>query len=465
MRSITPTAVGGRYKDLADIVRNLLDTVRSGTGAGTPTLQQVTTADSVTTRSVKLSGDSVKLWVGNLSTYYARMFNGGIEAMYGTSRRAAIGVGGSGSYGIVDLRNGANISYIVPSLASHAVSPYYDTLPDASGKLALTTQLPDTSQVLFWSDTLGVIATNADINNASALALKYSDTARGTGRVSSRYFTDSIRTAWMWKNTLNTFGDTGRLIVAGSQPITLGNNGRNYMFVDTGTGITAQAPSAASTLINLYNQAGASLFRVIPGTVYLSAATISVSGNITSTQAITSTASVQGSSISATNGASTLTRNTSTRGCPLIVNQNNTGANVGKNFSLQEGGVDVDTAYHGILTVKGLAGGFGSPTIADSSGVAGTTVSLVSGSNDLFGTVIITLTNPVTNASIARVTFLQSSAQTPQGITLTPVNDAAAGIKIIPVRSLWSTTGFTVRGVGLINPGTYEFTYVIGKLP
>jgi hypothetical protein len=467
---ITPANHAARENEGLDIMSIVVDSLRaiSRSTTDTPTLQIVTTKDSTTTHSIYLNGDSVKVRIGNASSYYGRIFQGGFEMMNGINHRADIGYGGSGNYGIIGLQYGNsynNRNWIVPSPASHTINPYYDTLPTGSGTLVLTGQLLDTGSILVLSDTNSFIRTIAASNTANALNIKYVDTNRATGLMSSRYLLDSIRTSWMWKNTPNTFSDTPRLVSTGSRPILIGNNGWRYISIDTGTGYVAQAPTAGSTLMDLRNQAGASLWRVVPGTIFLSAATINVTGSITSTQGITSSASVQGSSIIASNGASTLTRNTSTRGCPLIVNQNNTGANAGKNFSLQEGGIDVDTAYRGIITAKGIAGGFGTPTISDSSGVGGTTVSLVAGSTDVFGTAIITLTNPVTNGSLARITFLQVSATTPQGITITAVNDAATGVKIIPIRSLWSTTGFTLRGVGLVNPGTYELTYIIGKLP
>ena len=165
---IKPYNIGSRYKDLSAIVKNLVDTVRSG-GGGVDSFQTVVARGKNSNRGIRfgsgaditsLAMDSTGITTKPTLTNFARFNSTGVIA-FTSGGRYDYSYNGFTRY---DLSSGFNTRVYIPSTAS---SDKTVTIQDKSGTLALTTDIPDTTRYLLKSDTTSLLVTHADLNTHS----------------------------------------------------------------------------------------------------------------------------------------------------------------------------------------------------------------------------------------------------------------------------------------------------------
>jgi len=403
VNSIKATTVGTRYKDLADIVKSLVDTVRANVtvATDTPTFQQTIIEDSVTSKGFTVTGDSTKVRIVNGSNEI-KLHNPGIFTYLLGKVKMALGFGGSGStsYGTQLFYYGDSLSYnqIYPAQQNHVSTPYADTLPYGSGRFARTIDYPDTSTMVLFSDTLTNIATRRQLRDTAAANRTF---------VANNY----------WNHELaQTLGHTGKLLAADSQAMVMGSENivRDSMVANGSQRIINSNSTTASSgtsyglhLIDTNNVTGSSTRAGLQITTVLTAGgtnnfafRASVSGGATlmsiplSGQTfINGGISTSGASTMGTIAATTCSLSASNvitsaaSGVAFIINK--TGVGAGDNaMRTQTAGVTDDTLSKGVFSLRGICGYGSAPTIEDSTGVAGSTLT-VSGT-DMGGYITIT---------------------------------------------------------------------------
>jgi hypothetical protein len=488
--SIKATTVGTRYKDLADIVKSLVDSVRVlGASSDTPTLQRVITKDSVTRKGATFLGDSIKLSLQN-STNRILIQTPGIFEFLNGKFKTAIGYGGSGStsYGTMQYYFGDAESYnqIIPSQTVHG-SPYFDTLPNGSGRFARTIDYPDTSTIILFADTITrQIPTKKYVDSLRALGIQYIDTTTTIRTIAAS--NTAFASRWL-NNATMALATTGILGLSDSNSINIRTNNKTwitltprgrethtcfnndtsgtsngFLFTDTiragGSNVNQgfvinqinTSQGTTNTAFAIQNN-GANVVTISSGGVLTTSAGATIGGTLVPT------------SLNITSGGGTIGRNNAAAGTAFTANQQNV-AGGGAIAKFQGAGATKDSiSVNGIIVASGISGGFVTPTIVDSSG--GSATVSISG-NDVGGTITLITTATITTASIARITFAQASASLPQTIIITPVNDAAAVLttmRIITPASTWSTLGFALRTTGILTAGTYVLSYLIVKAP
>lgn len=180
---IKPYNIGSRYKDLSAIVKNLVDTVRSGGTGGVDSFQTVVNAGKNSTRGIRfgsgadvasISIDSSTITTKTTVTNFARFNATGLIA-FTSGGRYDYSYNGFTRF---DLSTGYNTRVYIPTTT---VSNKTVTIQDKSGTLALLTDIPDTTRYLLKSDTSALLVTHADLNTHSLTSVNLNgNTVGGT---------------------------------------------------------------------------------------------------------------------------------------------------------------------------------------------------------------------------------------------------------------------------------------------
>jgi hypothetical protein len=479
VNSIKATTVGTRYKDLADIVRSLTDTVRAAANSVViPTIDTVLRKDSVARESLLFQGDSTRIkFTGNNSRNNFTLGAPGYQLYFGgfapKNDLSDIGYGGTTNpFGVIrlgwDTLNYNNCIYLQPEANTSGVAKTIG-LRNKTGSAMLTND----SGVLYTTRYL------VDSNSRK----RAGDTATALRTFMANNY---------WNNEFaQTLGHTGRLLAADSQAMVMGsenivrdsmaaNGSQRIMNFNSGAGISGT--TYGLHIIDTNNVTGTSTRSALQVTSVLNAggsfnfafrASLS-SGTTLINVPLTGQVFVNGGincgAASTMVGLSTTLLTTSQSHVitsavafpALTVNKTGVGA-TDNAFRTQTAGVTDDTLSKGVFALRGICGFGSAPTIEDSTGTALATLT-VSGT-DMGGYITITLANPIAALrNVARVVFASASTTTARTVVaLRPANDLAAlNILFVP-QSLITTTTYTIRSTAALSIGTYIYSYTVQK--